>query len=234
MEACVAQNSKLHTEDKNIGSELNIADSPDWYTDAVFAQQSFTGPNPTTITLASTEWIAKFTKTAQAQGNEKMANLLRTAKPESIYIQDYSYFREAVGAAPDATLKSDDGIRFGCAAVSLFKLSDDGRLHPLAIVLDYLGSMENPVVVFNRRLQASDSTTSEYNDWPWRYAKMCNQVSDWTRHEIAVHLVNCHFVEEAAIVAACRSFSKEHVVYKLLEPHWYVPDYFCYYVETSD
>src|SRR4051794_32268526 len=41
---------------KNIGSVPSIADRPDWYTDAVFAQQSFTGPNPTSITRASAEW----------------------------------------------------------------------------------------------------------------------------------------------------------------------------------
>jgi hypothetical protein len=220
MAACVAQNAKLRAEGKNIGSELNVADSPDWYTDAVFAQQSFTGPNPTTIKLAPGEWILRFINTAQTQRNEAMHKLLTSLPQDSLYIQDYSYFREALGVAPDAPLKSDDGKRICCAAVTLFHLSSEGRLHPLAIVTDYLGSMEKSVVVFNQRLSASDSTKSEYEDWPWRYAKICSQVSDWTRHEISVHLVGCHFIEEATIVAAHRSFPKDHVVYKILEPHW--------------
>jgi hypothetical protein len=40
------------------------------------------------------------------------------------------------------------------------------------------------------------------------------------RHELTVHLVNTHFVEEAVIVATHRSFPPDHVVYSLLEPHW--------------
>lgn len=220
MAACVAQNAKLRAEGKNIGTELNVADSPDWYTDAVFAQQSFTGPNPTSITLASLDWISKFADTAKIQGKDAIYKLLTTVSPGSLYIQDYSYFRAALGVAPDAPLTSDDGKRVCCAAVTLFQLDSDGSLHPLGIVLDYLGSMEKSVVIFNQRLSASDPTGPEYEDWPWRYAKMCNQVSDWTRHELSVHLVGCHFIEEASIVAAHRSFSRDHVVYKLLEPHW--------------
>jgi hypothetical protein len=49
---------------------------------------------------------------------------------------------------------------------------------------------------------------------------MCNQVSDWTKHELTVHLNDCHFVEEATIVAAQRSFPADHVVFNLLAPHW--------------
>jgi len=99
-------------------------------------------------------------------------------------------------------------------------LSTEGDLHPLAIVLDYTVSIEKSVVIFNQRLKSSDPTESEKEDWPWRYAKMCNQVSDWVRHEMAIHLNDCHFIEEATIVAAYRSFPSNHVVYNLLEPHW--------------
>jgi hypothetical protein len=49
---------------------------------------------------------------------------------------------------------------------------------------------------------------------------MCAQVSDWLRHELAVHLVNTHFVEEVIIVAAYRTFKPGHILLKLLEPHW--------------
>lgn len=80
--------------------------------------------------------------------------------------------------------------------------------------------MSNSVVIFNKRLDPSDPTDSEETDWPWRYAKMCAQVSDWTRHEITIHLTNTHFVEEVVIVATHRAFPTDHVVFKLLYPHW--------------
>ena len=41
----------------DIYTEDNIGCRKDWYSDAVFAQQSFTGANPTTITQASATWI---------------------------------------------------------------------------------------------------------------------------------------------------------------------------------
>ena len=81
--------------------------------------------------------------------------------------------------------------------------------------------MDASVTIFNRRV-SSASTLPEKEDWPWRYAKMCAQVSDWAHHEITVHLVHTHFVEEATIVAAHRTIDPSHVVFKLLEPHWNV------------
>ena len=214
------RNKILRAEQKPVYEDPNIGDRPDWYRDAVFAQQQFTGVNPTTIVIASSDWIEKFKKAAESQGNEKMFALLKTASTDSLYIQDCSYFRAAVDAAADAALMSDDGTRFGCATVSLFQLTPDGKLHPLAIVIDYKSSIDTSVVIFNRRLNPSDPVDSEQTDWPWRYAKMCAQIADWTRHELTVHLVNTHFVEEAIIVATHRSFRPDHLVFRLLEPHW--------------
>lgn len=114
-----------------------------------------------------------------------------------------------------------DGDRHLCAAVSLFQLHPDGRLHPLAIIIDYRGSIENSVAIFNKRLSPSDPTGSEEKDWPWRYAKTCAQVSDWIRHELTVHLVNTHMVGEVIIVATNRNMNSSHPVYRLLEPHWF-------------
>jgi hypothetical protein len=210
----------LTRKKKNVGTEPSIANRDDWYSDAVFAQQSFTGPNPTSIANASAEWIERFQGSAKSQGKSRVLSLLRNSNPESFYIQDYSYFRSAANAPPNSVLVSDDGVRFRCAAVTLFQLSPEGKLHPLAIVLDYRVCMDNSVVIFNQRLSPSDPTTTEARDWPWRYAKMCNQVSDWFHHEGVVHLNNCHLVEEATIVAASRSFTSDHIVWRLLEPHW--------------
>jgi len=80
--------------------------------------------------------------------------------------------------------------------------------------------MEKSVVIFNKRSSASDFSSSESTDWAWRYAKLCVQVSDWTCHELTVHLTNTHLVEEVVIVAAHRTLPVTHPVYRLLEPHW--------------
>ncbi|KAH8588241.1 lipoxygenase [Bisporella sp. PMI_857] len=212
---------RLSKQRKNVGNIRTIAEREDWYTDSVFAQQSFTGSNPTTITKATAEWVRRFMNAANAQGNKSTYTLLSAIPADEIYIQDNSFIRSAVHAQPDEALCSEDGKRFGCASVMLLHLNQEGQLHPLAVVCDYKGSMENSICIFNRRLSADAATDHEASDWPWRYAKLCFQVSDWTRHELAVHLNDCHFVEEATIVAAQRSFPTDHVVYNLLAPHWF-------------
>lgn len=67
----------------------------------------------------------------------------------------------------------------------------------------------------------SDSTREKKTDWAWRYAKTCAQVSDWARHELTVHLTDSHFMEEAIIVAANRTIPMDHIVFRILQPHWY-------------
>jgi len=37
---------------------------------------------------------------------------------------------------------------------------------------------------------------------------------------VTIYLVNTHFVEEVAIVAVHRTLPTDHLVYRLLEPHW--------------
>lgn len=216
----------LNKEEKNIGTEPSIGYRKDWYCDAVFAQQYFTGPNPSSIAVAGQVWLDRFKKAAFDQGNKEMHSFLETFNANSFYIQDCSFFREWAGATPDAILKSDNGKRYGCASVTLLHLNADGDLHPLAIILDYKVNMENSVTIFNKRLNPEDLTENEHEDWPWRYAKMCSLISDWTRHELTLHLNDCHFVEEASAVAAYRSFPSDHIVYMILEPHWYVSSYF--------
>ncbi|KAJ3828144.1 lipoxygenase [Lentinula raphanica] len=194
----------------------NIGLRRDWYTDAAFGQQQFTGTNPTTITLAPSQWLEEFMAVAKVQGRADIIKLL-TDKADSIYMQDYSYFRSSMGLRAGETIICDD--RYGCASVVIFHLEPEGKLHPLGIVLDYKGSMKESVCIFNRRI-ASGVSGNEYEDWPWRFAKTCVQVSDWLRHEVTIHLVHTHLVEEVIIVAAYRSLGPNHIVFRLLEPHW--------------
>jgi hypothetical protein len=167
------------------------------------------------------DWKGAFEKCATKLGNKDALKFIESASPENLYVQYYSYFRSAMGLQPTSELASGDG-RYGCAPVALLHLDDKRRLHPLAIVVDLKGSMEASVVIFNKRLTPSGDPAKEEADWPWRYAKtkMAVQSADWLRHEVTIHLVNTHLVEEAAIVAAHRSLPPRHVVYQLLEKHW--------------
>ncbi|KAF3914848.1 hypothetical protein ABW20_dc0104603 [Dactylellina cionopaga] len=265
----------------------NIGNRPDWYSDLQFGQQHLAGPNPTTIKVASQNWVKSFVSAAGRRGQtgKNFIDFITTyskLKIDSFYIQDYSYFRAAAGMKPtDDFVYTKVGLveslatgkdqtlgdtRYGCASVVLFHLTDEGVLHPLAIVLDYKGGdiklvkrkekyatsanpkvpskimgsyyekttvndMRGSVVVFNKNLNpqnpndAKDATNpkvlpGEEADIPWRYAKMCVQLSDWHCHEVQVHLVNTHLMEEAVIVAVERTIPSTHVVYKLLEHHW--------------
>jgi len=188
----------------DISSGGNIGLLDDWFGDRRFADQQFTGTNPATIT-ASPKWIDDFKKAAKAGGYDKWVAALEKASPSSLFVQDGSYFRKACGVSdPEAVLHnkqegSDDNWCVG--AVTLFQLSDDGKLHPIAICIDHKGSIEKSVTIFNKRLSPSDSTSGEKEDWPWRYAKTCAQVTDWMRHELTVHLTLSHLVEEAIIVS---------------------------------
>ncbi|KAJ8515591.1 hypothetical protein ONZ45_g7008 [Pleurotus djamor] len=205
-------------------SEPNIGLLPDWYTDAVFAQQFFTGPNPCTITAALPLWLKRFTDAAKAQGNDDIVKLLTSSPVDSFYTLDYSHFRDLMGAPRDESFSNtaNDVTKYGCAAVTLFVLPPTGTLHPLAIIPDYKGSMDASVTIFNKRLDPSNTSIDQASDWPWRYAKTCVQVSDFAYHEVIVHLNNTHLVEEAIIVAGNRALPPGHIILRLLKPHWQV------------
>ncbi|EME46536.1 hypothetical protein DOTSEDRAFT_61160 [Dothistroma septosporum NZE10] len=212
----------------------NIGDLEDWYSDRRFAQQYFTGPNPTTIERASETWIQRFVQNAtDAPEDQKMKQRIEEIAGhdrDSLYMQDYSYFRHFAGVGEFDEIHCDfeetflehgekrtrTSKRYGMASVCLFHLHQDGNLQPLAIVLDWRDSAADSIFVYNKELPFSQ----QREDWPWRYAKTCVQCSDWLRHEVVVHLTNTHLVEEAVIVGAQRSFGDTHPVFQLLYPHW--------------
>jgi hypothetical protein len=205
------------------GGNLGLLD--DWFSDRRFADQQFTGTNPTTLELAGKRWLGEFVEAAKTAGEAKWAAALQQADPSTLYVQDCSYFRKAVGVTdPTATLKHQQpssDLNWAVGAVSLFQLFDSGMLHPIAICIDYKGTMAASVTLFNKRTTPSDSSSKEKDDYPWRYAKTCAQVSDWLRHEVGVHLTHAHLVEEVTIVAANRTLPMNHPVYRILSPHWY-------------
>lgn len=221
---CEEYNRHHRKSGTDIARGENIGLLPDWFSDRRFAEQSFTGTNPTTITRASPAFVKEFVEAATANGDDKWAQLIPTLDTASLFVQDCSYYREALGVESEKTLYhkesySDDN--WACAPVTLYRLYGDGKLHPVAICIDYKRTMAASVTIFNKRMSPTDAATNEATDWPWRYAKTCAQVADWIRHELTVHLTNSHFVEEVIIVATNRAVPMEHIIYKILHPHWY-------------
>ncbi|CVL02544.1 related to lipoxygenase 1 [Fusarium mangiferae] len=224
IDAFVKYNAEHRKSGTDIEQGRNIGLLPDWFSDRRFAEQSFTGTNPTTIEKVPKDLLAEFIETAKRDGWDYWAKTLPTIDSASLFVQDTRYFRKAFGAKPDAELKhkepsSDEN--WACSAVTLYQLRDDGKLHPIAIVCDYKASMKDSVTIFNQRKDPSDSSVKEKDDYPWRYAKTCAQVSDWIRHEVGVHLTRAHLIEEALIVATHRTIPMEHTIFKILQPHWY-------------
>ncbi|KAK6082808.1 lipoxygenase 1 [Seiridium cupressi] len=221
---CEEYNKYHRKSGTDIARGENIGLLPDWYSDRRFAEQSFTGTNPTTITKASPAFIKEFVEAAKSNGYDTWADVLPTVNQASLFMQDCSYYREAIGVTSDETLKHTEPAsdeNWANAPVTLYRLHDNGKLHPIAICIDYRRTMANSVTIFNRRMSPTDSSHNEATDWPWRYAKTAAQVADWVRHELTVHLTNSHFVEETIIVATNRTIPMEHIIFKTLHPHWY-------------
>ncbi|KAF4989606.1 hypothetical protein FGRMN_9013 [Fusarium graminum] len=220
------------SQNADIMKGRNIGEHADWYSDARFAQQHFTGVNPSTIETAPADRIKAYIAEAKKQGLDKVQKLLEDG--EDILMQDYSYFREATGVKNDQPFQNKvyelngrtptgrSVTRYAAASVVIFQLHQDGRLHPVAITLDYRGSLDDSITIFNGRLTPDDKgKIDEKEDWPWRYAKTVAQTADWARHEIATHLVDTHMIEEAIIVATNRTIPEDHLLYQVLSPHWF-------------
>ena len=177
------ERSKEHFWQRNDIFDLpNVGDLPDWYSDERFAQQFFTGTNPTTIEHVTGFWIQHFVDAAQSADGKMQAKIRNLANeaPGSLYMQDYSYFRKAAGIEPSEVIRCEyeyvekgkkvKSTRYGVAAVCLFHLDEDtGKLAPLAIVCDWRGSKENSVTIYNQ--EPPRSTSDQAVDWPWRYGK---------------------------------------------------------------
>lgn len=235
---CETYNRDHPSPNTDIMNGSNLGDKADWYSDARFAQQYLSGVNPCTITTAPRAQIQAYVQEAGRQGLEDMKKLL-SSEGNDLLVQDYSYFREATGVKDEEAFQNivqevggdmkptgNKATRYACAPIVIFQLHADGRLHPLAITLDYRGTLDKSITIFNRRLtpdgdKGATVAIDEKDDWPWRYAKTCAGTADWARHEIATHLVDTHMVEEAIIVATNRTIPEDHLLYEVLSPHWF-------------
>ncbi|PRP80969.1 hypothetical protein PROFUN_11083 [Planoprotostelium fungivorum] len=238
------KNKELRRAKKNLYAEPNVGDLENfWFSDEMFAHQQFSGTNPSTIrSLASREdgdqndrWYERFVESAREQ---KVDGMFKEALGDRqfLFVQDLSFYQDQVGLKRTKTSKGyfftsgapaagEAGSKYAVASVGLFHLEESGKLHPIAIVIDWRGhtddrTMGESLCLWNKRKNSSVKDHDQEHDWPWRYAKTALQTSDWLSHEVGSHLVHTHFVEEAVIVAAHRAFQSAHPVFRLLSTHW--------------
>ena len=193
-------NRQMRAKSRDIFNLPNVGDLEDWYSDARFAQQHFTGTNPTTIERASERWIEHFAEASKDPADKKAQAIimgLAYSSQESLYVQDYSYFRKAAEMDESAVIrcefdetykdingkiKSRKAYRYGCASVCLFYLNDAGVLQPLAIVIDWRGA-EKCVTIYNRELVKRDadfkSIKEEGAPEDGQEPKVIDEAHDW-------------------------------------------------------
>ncbi|XP_068433628.1 hydroperoxide isomerase ALOXE3-like [Clinocottus analis] len=94
------------------------------------------------------------------------------------------------------------------AGLCLLYSNPENKLMPIAIQLHQQPSEQNPIFL------PSDSETD------WLLAKMFIKNADTMDHQAVQHLMKTHFLSEVYALAALRSFSVIHPLYKLLFPHF--------------
>ncbi|CAL9778770.1 unnamed protein product [Musa acuminata subsp. burmannicoides] len=98
---------------------------------------------------------------------------------------------------------------------TIFFLTNDGTLRPLAIELTIPASATGPQwkQVFRPRRDATGA-------WLWRHAKSHVRAHDSCHHELISHWLRTHCCVEPYSIAAHRQLSEMHPIYRLLHPHF--------------
>jgi len=162
-----------------------------WEHDDYFTQQRTLGVNPCALSLATDHVKALFPADVFADDGHKY------------YAVDYKIL------VPYAQqLAQAKAPKYIPASVCVFKYKD-GKLAPVAILLDQSVPKEQHLVVVN------DGTESPQ----WRYAKLAVRVADWNVHELGSHLTLTHYVSEISAVLTHHCLPEAHPVFQLLMPH---------------
>lgn len=181
--------------------------------DQSFAAMRVMGPNPLVITRL-TEPLVKFPLTdamyRQAMGDgDNLADALAQGR---VYVADY----EVLNGALLGTFPSWQ--KYMAAPIAMFAVppagSADRRLVPVAIQLGQVPGTDTPLLV---RPEAGAGAAVQRD---WQMAKTFVDVADGNYHEAISHLGQTHLVMEAFTIASYNTFSEDHPINQLLNPHF--------------
>ncbi|XP_075940620.1 hydroperoxide isomerase ALOXE3-like [Anarhichas minor] len=177
--------------------------SEHWKEDEFFGFQFLNGLNPNVIKRCSElppnfpvteEMVKPFLKKGSSLQKElKKGNIFLSDQKKLEGIPTRAYNGEPLHVTP---------------GLCLLYVNPENKLMPIAIQLHQQPSELNPIFL------PSDLETD------WLLAKMFIKNADSIDHQAVQHLLKTHYLAEAYNVAALRSFSVIHPLYKLLLPHF--------------
>ncbi|XP_074839259.1 arachidonate 12-lipoxygenase, 12R-type-like [Carettochelys insculpta] len=127
--------------------------------------------------------------------------LLHELELGNIFIVDY----EILDGLPANTINGY--LQYIAAPLCLLHLQPSGELVPIAIQLTQSPGPASPIFL------PSDS------EWDWLLAKTWVRNSDFLTQMLVSHLLSCHLLNEAFVLATLRHFPTCHPLFKLLLPH---------------
>nr|ACB12040.1 lipoxygenase [Oryza sativa Japonica Group] len=205
--------------------EIHDKDKLAWFRDEEFARQTLAGMNPLSIQLVrDTDFpiFSKLDEETYGPGDslitkeliEEQINGVMTAEEavekKKLFMLDYHDvllpFVHAVRELDDTTLY---------ASRTLFFLTEDGTLRPIAIELTRPKSPNTP-----QWRQVFTPGSSVAASWLWQLAKTHVLAHDTGYHQLVSHWLRTHCCVEPYVIAANRRLSQMHPIYRLLHPHF--------------
>ncbi|MBK1990826.1 hypothetical protein A0J48_025520 [Sphaerospermopsis aphanizomenoides BCCUSP55] len=185
----------------------------DWDSDVEFGRQRLAGMNPVVIRKCLADDISpesNFPVTDQiinpVQGKE--INLESALQANRLYILDFKILNQIT----DAKMEEEIG-KYPQSPICLFYLNDKQQLIPIAIKLQYHPDADHPE--YNQILTPNSSPEV------WQAAKVAVSSADAAYQGVISHLLCTHLLIEAFGVSTYRKISPQHILYKLLTPHYF-------------
>ncbi|KAG1671751.1 Arachidonate 12-lipoxygenase, 12R-type [Nymphon striatum] len=167
-------------------------------TDMWFAKQRLQGINPVLIKICHNIPEKFAVKSEEVEPFLQDKTLEEAVDADRIFIIDLALLHELPEVGEEVW-----------APMSLFYLTDDKTLLPIAIQLKQEPGPENPVFL------PSDP------EFTWKAAKYFYSVSEGIHHETITHLSNVHIVLDVICISMRRIMSRSHPIYRLLNPHFW-------------
>eukprot|EP00057_Strongylocentrotus_purpuratus_P032780 XP_788809.2 PREDICTED: arachidonate 5-lipoxygenase [Strongylocentrotus purpuratus] len=169
-----------------------------WRSDKEFGTQRLSGCNPAMIRLCTKIPPNFAVDEKDVEPLLEGLTVSEAIEKKRLFIIDHKVLKD---------LPCTDGRKI-VAPIALFFVNNDKYLMPVAIQLNQDPAPNNPVFY---------PTDPEYT---WLLVKCYFNLADAAVHESASHLGFTHLIGEIIVIAANRSLSPSHPIFRLLAPHF--------------